>query len=115
MKKTKRLKRLYRKLQYYSPIIGIISIVLGVSFFTINYLGTQQLHQLAESWRAALSRSLEVILEGGKAHPFRTPNKWAVSFQQEPSVQVNFQASANVVLIKGSSTLEAQQANSTGN
>jgi len=117
MKKTRRLKRLRHQLKDYlrKHHVGIIGIVLSISLFSITFHSGQYALRLAESWRDAYFRSLEVILEGGKAHPFRAPDKWAVSFQQEPSVQVNFQVSASVVLIKGNSTLEAEQANVTGN
>jgi len=59
---------------------------------------------LVESWRDAVSRSWETIMEGGKAVPYRTPNKWAVRFEIEPSLNIHIQMSVSVVLIKGNST-----------
>jgi len=71
--------------------------------------------RFSPSWRDALSRSLEVINEGEKAHPYRAPNKWAVNFQQNPSLEINFEVSVGVVVTRGNSTSEPELSNVIGN
>ena len=101
MRIGKRLKRLYKKLQDHSLMI---SLVVTLFLFTITYFGTVHRFHVAESFRDALSRSLEDIQKGGKAHPYRTPDKWAVAFEKEPKLQINVGLSCTVTVIRGNST-----------
>lgn len=103
---NKRLKCIFKQLQHYSPIIGLISIILSISFFTISYIGTQRLLKLEESWRDAVSRAWGDILRGGNAYPFKTIDKWAVNFERESTLTIHIQASVDVVIIRHNSTIE---------
>ena len=116
MKKTKRLKRFRKRAIKYirHHHLGIISIIFSISLSGIALLKSQHALRLAESWRDALSRTLEVISEG-RAHPSRRDGKWGVDFRQEASIQLNFGVSASVVVTRANSTLEPELANVTGN
>ena len=123
MKKTKRPKRSRKKskqvrkqLKDYirNHHLAIISIFLSVSLSSIALLKSQHALRLTESWRDALSRTLEVISEG-RVHPSRRDGKWGVDFKEKASMQLNFGVSASVVVIRANATLENEQVNTTEN
>ncbi len=99
------MKKKLKLLMNYLPIITFVFSIISFSIAITSHFNAQYAVELTESWRDALSRSLEIISEGGKAHPYRAPDKWVVNFEQELDVEINFGVSASVVLIRGNSNL----------
>lgn len=77
-----------------------ISIGLALTLHHIRDLNSQHALLLAESYRRAESKSLEINIEGGKAYPLKSCDKWGVCVQEELGVKLSFQISSSVVFIK---------------
>ncbi len=102
MKRSKRLERLGTKLKVYLPII---SIFLSIILFYANFLNSQYQAWLAESWRKALSKSMEISSKGGKAYPYETSDGWGVNFQQEANAGITFQVSGTAYFTRRNETI----------
>jgi hypothetical protein len=84
--------------------LAIVGIALTLVLFTSDWLNSSDTLRLAESWRDADSRARETILNGGKAHPIKVADKWAVAFQETVSLSIKIDISVSVVHTKGNST-----------
>ncbi len=101
MKKSKKPKR-----PVPLPIkLFLISTLIAIVLFSINFLGSQYQAWLTESWRKALSKSMEINSKGGKAYPYETSDGWGVNFQQEANAGITFQVSGTAYFTRRNETI----------
>jgi len=84
--------------------LSIVALSFSILIFVVTQMQMQSSLLLTESWRNAVSKSLEIEGEGEHAYPLKRGEKWSVALEPEPSVEMTFEISSTVVFTRRNET-----------